>query len=293
MRLSHVDRRPGAATPPRRSRIRARDPRLLGRRRRRPSGAPAAAIRGSIDAAIAHMRHAGTDEDRLLRAAQAGRPSGAFRRPAAGTGAAEGAARRGPRRVRRVASSGASTVAATGDARRDSRRSDSGSAERLVRRLRRPAARPDIWFTYHLYHKAPDWLGPAVSRALDIPYVVAEASVAAKQRDGKWAIGYAGSIAAIEAAAATIFFNPVDVAGVGECCAVRRGRTNSCRRSSTSRRSPRASPRLRARRGRDRERGEAIAADHRRDDAARERSSLRIGCLPMRWRRSPSPIGSS
>ena len=66
-------------------------------------------------------------------------------------------------------------------------------AARLVRRLRHPAARPDLWFTYHLHHKAPDWLGPAVSHALDIPYVVAEASVAAKQSRGAWAVGYAGS----------------------------------------------------------------------------------------------------
>ena len=29
--------------------------------------------------------------------------------------------------------------------------------------------RPDLWFSYHLYHKAPDWLGPAVAAALDIP----------------------------------------------------------------------------------------------------------------------------
>ena len=34
-------------------------------------------------------------------------------------------------------------------------------ASRLTRRLR--AAPPDLWFTYHLYHKAPDWLGPAVA----------------------------------------------------------------------------------------------------------------------------------
>ena len=30
--------------------------------------------------------------------------------------------------------------------------------------------RPDAWFTYHVYHKAPDWLGPIVSTALKIPY---------------------------------------------------------------------------------------------------------------------------
>ena len=103
-----------------------------------------------------------------------------------------------------------------GDAGRQARLALIGQrmAGRLARRLARPAIRPDVWLTYHLYHKAPDWLGPTVSRALDIPYVVAEASAASKQRDGKWAIGYAASVAAIEAAAATIFFNPVDVPGI-------------------------------------------------------------------------------
>jgi len=103
-----------------------------------------------------------------------------------------------------------------GDVRRQARLAEIGTrlADRLVRRLSGADRRPDVWFTYHVYHKAPDWLGPKVSRALDIPYVVAEASVAPKQRDGKWAIGYRESINAIESAAATIFFNPVDLRGV-------------------------------------------------------------------------------
>ena len=103
-----------------------------------------------------------------------------------------------------------------GDAARQARLRELGGrlAQRLVDRYRNAIARPEVWFTYHVYHKAPDWLGPAVSRALDIPYVVAEASAAAKQRDGAWAIGYRGSLAAIEAAAATISLNPVDLAGI-------------------------------------------------------------------------------
>ncbi len=36
-------------------------------------------------------------------------------------------------------------------------------------------ARPELWLTYHPYCKAPDWIGPAVSRVLDIPYVTVEA----------------------------------------------------------------------------------------------------------------------
>ena len=43
---------------------------------------------------------------------------------------------------------------------------------------------PELWLTYHLYYKAPDWLGPAVRAALGIPYVVAEASVAPKRAGG-------------------------------------------------------------------------------------------------------------
>ena len=33
--------------------------------------------------------------------------------------------------------------------------------------------RPCLWFTYHVYYKAPDWIGPRVADALDIPYVIA------------------------------------------------------------------------------------------------------------------------
>jgi glycosyltransferase involved in cell wall biosynthesis len=88
-----------------------------------------------------------------------------------------------------------------GDAVRQRRLAELGAraAGGLVRRYRRrpPGERPRLWFTYHLYHKAPDWLGPLVSRALAIPYVVAEASVAGKQGTGVWAAGHAASRAAI------------------------------------------------------------------------------------------------
>jgi len=60
-----------------------------------------------------------------------------------------------------------------------------------------PAGRPDLWFTYHCYHKAPDWLGPAVSRGLGISYVVAEASIAPKRAGGAWDHGYRASLAAV------------------------------------------------------------------------------------------------
>ncbi len=65
------------------------------------------------------------------------------------------------------------------------------AAALLERWLQGPAAaRPELWFTYHLYYKAPDWLGPVVCRRLGLPYVVAEASYAAKRAAGAWAIGH-------------------------------------------------------------------------------------------------------
>lgn len=82
---------------------------------------------------------------------------------------------------------------ATGDPARQARIQRLGArlAERLIRRFTAPDAwRPDIWFTYHLIYKAPDWIGPAVADALSIPYVVAEASHAPKRAHGPWRIGH-------------------------------------------------------------------------------------------------------
>lgn len=72
--------------------------------------------------------------------------------------------------------------------------------------------RPDLWFTYHLYHKAPDHLGPIISSALGIPYVVAEASHAPKQAGGPWDIGFRAAERAIRAADRIYCLNPVDAA---------------------------------------------------------------------------------
>ena len=85
-------------------------------------------------------------------------------------------------------------------------------AERLVRRYRAgtPEARPDLWFTYHLYYKAPDWIGPRVAEALDIPYVVAEASVAEKRADGPWDTGHRATLRALGQAASVVTLNPRD-----------------------------------------------------------------------------------
>lgn len=95
----------------------------------------------------------------------------------------------------------------TGDSQRQARLAALGHrlAERFLRGVRRRSIPcPELWFTYHLYHKAPDWLGPAICRSLGIPYLAAEASHAPKQRGGPWHEGYKASEDAIRQAAAVL-----------------------------------------------------------------------------------------
>ena len=96
----------------------------------------------------------------------------------------------------------------SGDALRQERLRAEGAeiADVLLKQWRNGPAteRPELWFSYHLYYKAPDWLGPPLSAALGIPYVLAEASYAPKRAGGAWAIGHDATRSAI-AAAAVVF----------------------------------------------------------------------------------------
>lgn len=87
-------------------------------------------------------------------------------------------------------------------------------AEAEVARILALSPRPELWFSYHLYYKAPDWIGPSVAAALQIPYLVAEASHAPKRAAGPWATSHAAAEAAIRAAAAICAINPADSACV-------------------------------------------------------------------------------
>ncbi|RVU36267.1 glycosyltransferase [Hwanghaeella grinnelliae] len=69
---------------------------------------------------------------------------------------------------------------------------------------------PDLWFTYHLYHKAPDLIGPDLCDMFAIPYCVAEPSFAPKQEEGPWATGHAAVRKALARADAAFFLNPTD-----------------------------------------------------------------------------------
>ncbi len=83
-------------------------------------------------------------------------------------------------------------------------------AERYFRRIEKGAARPDLWFTYHLYHKAPDYIGPLAATKLGIPYVIAEASYAPKQAGGAWDLGHRAVEDAIRRADLIFEPNPID-----------------------------------------------------------------------------------
>ncbi len=84
-------------------------------------------------------------------------------------------------------------------------------AEDLVSAYEREeAAGPDLWFTYHLYYKAPDWIGPAVADRLGIPYVVAEASHAPKRAGGQWDLHHRQTEVAIRRADRVFGLNTLD-----------------------------------------------------------------------------------
>jgi glycosyltransferase involved in cell wall biosynthesis len=91
-------------------------------------------------------------------------------------------------------------------------------ARRIVKRWHAlPAGhrqRFDLWFTYHLYYKKPDWLGADVTARLRLPYVVAEASHAPKRRHTAWRRGHRMVEYALRQADLVLTLNPNDAACV-------------------------------------------------------------------------------
>ncbi|MBB3996359.1 glycosyltransferase family 4 protein [Aureimonas pseudogalii] len=90
--------------------------------------------------------------------------------------------------------------------------------ERLIVTFRQcgEAERPRLWFTYHVYYKAPDFLGPPVAAALGIPYVVAEGSHAAKRAAGPWSRWHEACETALRRADLHVLLNPADRAGLDQ-----------------------------------------------------------------------------
>ena len=67
------------------------------------------------------------------------------------------------------------------------RRSAGEAAATELVAMWRGATPPELFFCYHPYYKAPDFLGPRLSATFGIPYVTAEASLSSRRRIGPWA----------------------------------------------------------------------------------------------------------
>jgi glycosyltransferase involved in cell wall biosynthesis len=108
-----------------------------------------------------------------------------------------------------------SSFEATGDPARQAAVREAGlaEAEALIRGMR-GGERPDLWFTYHPYYKAPDWIGVEVAAALDIPYVTAEASYAGKRDNGPFAMAQAQVRRGLALARVNFCFTPADREGI-------------------------------------------------------------------------------
>lgn len=83
-------------------------------------------------------------------------------------------------------------------------------AEKIAQTWTREDYAPDLFLTYHLYHKAPDWIGPLLADRFGIPYAVVEASRARKRRTGPWAIGFHGADEALKRADAIAALHDFD-----------------------------------------------------------------------------------
>ncbi|WP_085581842.1 glycosyltransferase family 4 protein [Thalassospira mesophila] len=102
-----------------------------------------------------------------------------------------------------------------GNALRQARLAELGGklARRLIRRYENGfLPRPDAWFTYHLYYKSPDWIGPLVAAELGIPYFICEASHAPKRAHGPWAASHHAIERAVKQADAIFCPNRADMA---------------------------------------------------------------------------------
>ncbi|WP_428643207.1 glycosyltransferase family 4 protein [Roseibium sp.] len=88
-------------------------------------------------------------------------------------------------------------------------------ADRIADDWQRTGYRPDLFLTYHLYHKAPDWIGPVLADRFDLPYAIVEASRAPKRRTGDWAYGFAAADAALARADAVAALHNADAECLG------------------------------------------------------------------------------
>jgi glycosyltransferase involved in cell wall biosynthesis len=91
---------------------------------------------------------------------------------------------------------------------------DAGQEIERVAKESAGSGKPDLWFTYHPYYKAPDLLGPAVSRHFGIPLINAEASYSSRRNIGTWKQAQDMLLASLETAAVSLCFTRRDLDGL-------------------------------------------------------------------------------
>lgn len=108
------------------------------------------------------------------------------------------------------------TYERSGDAlaQRDLRELAKLAGDALIHVLRRGGVIPSAWFTYHCYYKSPDVIGPKVSEILGCPYIIAEASFAAKRTIGSWSHHHGAAARAMAAADALLAMTDRDLIGL-------------------------------------------------------------------------------
>jgi glycosyltransferase involved in cell wall biosynthesis len=74
--------------------------------------------------------------------------------------------------------------------------------------------KPDLWFCYHPYYKAPDLLGPPLAAAFGLPMVTCEASYSVRRNIGIWAGMQAAMLQGLRAAALNLCLTGRDHAGL-------------------------------------------------------------------------------
>jgi len=90
-------------------------------------------------------------------------------------------------------------------------------AQSIIARWQGQGGRPaDLWFSYHPYYKAPDVIGPVVSRHFGIPYVTAEASYAGKRDRDEWRHSQSVVADALRFASLNFCFTTDDAEGLAQ-----------------------------------------------------------------------------
>ncbi|HWT83741.1 MAG TPA: glycosyltransferase family 4 protein [Candidatus Methylomirabilis sp.] len=86
----------------------------------------------------------------------------------------------------------------------------------LVRRYRRRPVmrRPRSWMTYQNYHRSPDLLGPAVTMALDIPYILVNPAISSRSRRTAFRPWVSAARLAVRRADLIFAMSPRDVPGL-------------------------------------------------------------------------------